>query len=69
MLFLKSKYLPKDLLKMLPVQLSPTIFSETFRGLLRRDVPLRLRHQLITHQELPNRCTAEQRRVEVHMEM
>jgi hypothetical protein len=71
-MFLYSSSLPAtDLgpLQVLPVQLSAAVFTESLSSLLGCDVPLRLSHQLIAHQELPNRRAAEKRWVKVHVEM
>jgi hypothetical protein len=68
LLFLQSNLL-LQLLQMLPVQLPSAVFSQSLSSLLGRDVPLRFSHQFITNQKLPNRRAAEQRWVEMHVEM
>lgn len=57
-----------DLLQLLPVQLSPTI-SQPRSSLLGSDISLRLRHQLVSDQELPDRGASEKWRIEVHVEV
>jgi hypothetical protein len=54
---------------MLPVQLASTVISQSLSCLLWCDVPLWLRHQFIPNQELPDCRAAEERWVEVHVEM
>jgi len=57
-----------NLFQMLPVKFPATI-PQSSSCLLRCDIPLWLRHQLVTDQELSNGSTPEKRRIEVHMEM
>lgn len=46
-----------------------TAVPQAFRGLFGRDIALRLGHQLVADEELSHRCAAQQRWVEVDVEM
>jgi hypothetical protein len=56
------------LLNLPPIQFPSTI-PQPRRRLLRRNIPLRLRHQLIPHQKLPHRRAPQQRGIEMHMQI
>lgn len=56
------------LLEALPVDFTAQR-PQPCRGLFGRDIPLRLSQQLVTHEKLAHSCGAQERRIEVHVEV